>query len=189
MPYYSQNSLLLSPLKKDKYAILFAKLKIKVQSRNIKIRGAIINAAEHSLSAQSLISAKDEGGTSDKECLNRIMNDIYFFPFSSFLLTIILLFIPIFDKPVAHFTLYQIYQFCFQPLTFQRFLFYKHCFFKSTQLRGPVIIKLEGGWRRNWGAFTFFGWNIHRIHKWRPRGTTWFRMHENEAWQAMVTDH
>ena len=23
---------------------------------------------------------------------------------------------------------------------------------------------------------------IHRIHKWRPRGTTWFRMHENEAW-------
>ena len=23
---------------------------------------------------------------------------------------------------------------------------------------------------------------IHRIHKWRPRGTTWFRMLENEAW-------
>ena len=23
---------------------------------------------------------------------------------------------------------------------------------------------------------------IHRIHKWRPRGTIWFRMHENEAW-------
>ena len=65
-----------------------------------------------------LISAKDEGGTSDKECLNRIMNEIYFFPSSSFLLTIIPLFIPIFDKPMAHFTLYQIYQFCFQPLTF-----------------------------------------------------------------------
>ena len=26
------------------------------------------------------------------------------------------------------------------------------------------------------------GTSIHRIHKWRPRGTTWFRMHENEAW-------
>ena len=23
---------------------------------------------------------------------------------------------------------------------------------------------------------------IHRIHKWRPRGTAWFRIHGSEAW-------
>jgi len=60
MPYYSQYS-------KSKRKAKTLNNKSHAQgyagAQGPESQGAIINAVEHSLSAQSLISAKDEGGT------------------------------------------------------------------------------------------------------------------------------